>query len=433
MEYLRVFSIILLIFGISVSKILFKTIKSPLGLFSILWNTLLFMTSLNLIEYDRMSDESIVVMLISNLFFQLGAIFLGLIMQISRKRIISTDTHITPGKTRIILKWIDISIMLSIVGGILWLFQAISIVGFVSITNYNAYLLRGDVLPHINKIVSYLVYAVSMGGAILIGLIFSKYQIFKKKFILIFSGPFVVSIFIGQRNFIIIMVISLLVPILMNYGIKLITFKKEYRRLISKITIGIILFFLIVGNMRFGGTNSASNSSGLIYLIEHTYRYLTGSFVAFSKVYDNWNGDLNYGLNTFTPLFKLLNSLNLTDFDEVLIRKIESGRDPVMIPYLFNVFTYVWDFVSDFGYFGNILFNWLLGFYSSLCWSSHIKSQDIRLKNVIFVFVITFLFYSFIASITNYSMVIYGYIYAALIVVLSRKYEFDNANITKLV
>lgn len=428
MVYLTIFSLILLIFGMCISKIMFKTFKSPLGLFAILWNGLLFLASINLIEYDKISSESILLLLISNLIFQLGAIFLGMTFQISRKFKFNIDEQKKINKEKSIIKWIDTSIVLSIIGGILWLFQAVNAVGFVSIVNYNAYTLRGEVLPNINRLVSYMVYVFSMGGSVLMGLAFSKYHIFKKRFILVFSGPLVVSIFIGQRNFIIIMVISLLVPILMNNGRKLIAFKKEYRKLTFKIIIGIVLFFFIIGNLRFGGTNTATNSNILLYLIEHTYKYLTGSFVAFSKVYDSWSGDLYYGINTFTPIFKLTNSLNLTSFDAILIRKIESGRDPVMIPYLFNVFTYVWDIVIDFGYLGIFIFNWFLGFFSSLLWINYERSRDITLRNVIFVFIMTYLFYSFIASITNYSMVIYGYIYASLAVFFSKKHEDVKIN-----
>lgn len=425
MLFYSVLAILILTIGITTSLFIFETIRCPLGVFTIVWNGLFFLYSLNLVKFFSISGKAVIVIIVSYLIFYFGASTQGLMYKKIKKEQKEQNNSLQEnyGNIKVIKKGIELAIVLSAVGGILWFIQAISIMGFISISEIDAYYLRSKLLPQMNGLYTFLVYVCSLGGCILIGLLLSKHKTFSKKYLLIFIGPLIIAFFIGQRNFIIIESLFIIAPLIItkNRKINVKKSKKPDNKNAIFILISITLFFIVIGNMRMSGTDSINVDGSERNIISSTLSYLTGPFVAFSEVHESWDGTLDYGVNTFTPIAKFLDVVGIKDYDNNLITQIENGRDPIYIPNLFNVFSYIWDVISDFGYIGLLIFNWLLGFLSSMLWYKFNKKKLITSADILFVFIMVYLLYGFVASITNYVLVFYGVGYALFVVWISNR------------
>lgn len=428
MIVISILTFILFVGGIATSLKIYKTIKCPFGIYTISWNGLFFLYSLNIVDYQQISTEAIYIIFFSYIFFAIGSLSQELPKHFLKRSNNKLKNNHSQSYNNVdsIKRGINVAIFFSVIGGLLWLVQIVSILGVGNLFNHdNAYLFRANIMHQLNPLFSYFIYVFSLGGSILIGLLLSKYNIFKKKYLLIFFGPLIVAFILGQRAFLIISIFCFIAPLLTsNYKITMGVKNKGNKFIIQAISLLVVLF-ISIGSIR-GNFDSDTSTNFFINIVNKIYTYLTGSFVAFSKVLDNWGGELAYGVNTFTPVAKFTNLFGMTNFDSDLIKSIENGREPVFIPYLFNVYSYLWDVISDFGIIGLFIFVWLLGFISSYLWNRCRFRRHITTSDILLTLILVYLLYSFIASITNYSTVWYGFVYALIITMLSRKHKVKN-------
>lgn len=420
MILLSILALVCLLLGIVASMTLYRTIGCPLGVFSICWNGLFFLYTLNFNSYYEISSEAAIIIMGSFIIYLIGSVT----HQLPRSKLLNKTRPLDRTKPKVMEtldRGINLAITLSLVGGGLWLLQVIVLMGLGNIFSLDAYMFRYRIMPQINIVFSYLINTFGLGGSVLIGLKLIKLNDFKFKYLLVLMGPLTVALFTQQRALIIISMLCIMSPFLVS-GVSSDQTKRSIKRKhIIQGSSFLVVFFLVIGFIRGSFVDFQGNTNIFSNMFYKTYGYLTGSFVAFSEKMDVIEKSYGLGVNTFTPLAKLTNLIGVTKIDSTIINSIESGREPVLIPYDFNVYTYLLDIIGDFGVLGLLIFTWILGYGSSYLWG---KSNDVNkvvtLNDVTLSLVTVYLLYGFIASITSYSIVWYGFIYAYIVIIISQ-------------
>lgn len=402
--------IIIIIFnitiGLTTSYFFHKKWNTPLSIYTLSWNIPFLLQNLYLVDYYRVTKEASFYIVISYVMFYIGYASNQLIGK--SKTIVKKNGKVTKNCCNIDYKYFETAIIIAIVfsmfGFIGYLFYLYKIFGNWLFIMINPYLLREVNVP---SIFFYFMIIFSIGGSILIGLLISVGVKIKPKYYLIIIPPVGVGILTGQRILVIYCLTTILISII------LFSDKMKNRKLtLFFLSIFLFLFFIYVAQKRgslerYSNRGKIENSAFL-----HIYIYISGSYAAFSEALKNWNGKLQWGVNTFLPLFKIF---NLIDPNFINAKLIEN-RPFVFIPFPFNVYTYLWDIVNDFGYIGIIVFNWVLGVLTNKFWNkTMIYNTKITLSRIGLIAITSYLFYSFISSLSTLSAVWYGYIYAIFV------------------
>lgn len=399
------------VISIILSLILYGDLKNPLGIFTFSFLGLLLLSTSNFVNYSEVSNLGLWILLANCFAYLLGNLFIYIMPKKNSGVNKNTREKKQEGNYWVI-KGLNISIVLSLIGGLGWIiFSSLSNNIFLIFNSENIYSQRATILDSVPSIFSYLVYTFSLGGAVLIGILVSETKKFEKRYALIFFSPLVLSMILGQRAFLIITLLSMVAPFLLNFD-RFTNKKSVSNNYVFKVFMMLTLFYIFVGTIRGSFNSEFNNDFALSNMFNKTYIYLTGSFRAFSIGYEQWDGVLQYGINTFTPFIKLLNLLNISSFDQNLITVIENGRDPVMIPNLFNIYTYVWDFINDFGFIGSLFMSFTLGAVFNYFWYKAKSKSAYSYYRVIAVYFSVFIMYGFVSSLTSFSIIWYGYSFA---------------------
>ncbi|ETT51764.1 hypothetical protein BSK66_26525 [Paenibacillus odorifer] len=426
---------LMLIFGLWITWNIFRTLRCPLGIFTIVWNGLFLLHNLHLVEYTGISPESGLIIMGSYMVFLMGSILgysiklkgeFGHIKEDELNRPIPLKSLefnvVNIDEVNTVNKAIRFSLFFSNLGIILWLFQIVSRFGLKTLLNSSMYLNRVMISEHSNSFINYLINVFSLGGSLLIGILVARGYGFKKSYIMIFLPTTTVALFTGQRYMTIICILNFIAPLLVlgtGSGLEKVKSIKMKKMIVPVIIL--VLFFVFVGNKRGSFEEFSVNTKLNNVVLSKTYTYLTGSFAAFSEQLRVWDGSLMLGANTFLPLFKLTNSFGITKYDDSMLTMIDTGRPFTNIPMPFNVYSYLWDIIFDWGYIGVFLLPLILGLASSYYWRICSVSKIISYRDIILSFTIVFLMYSFVSSITSFSTVWYAYIYALLSLKLFKK------------
>jgi oligosaccharide repeat unit polymerase len=420
-----------------IAKLVFKTIRCPLGIFTLVWNGLFLLHNLPLVEYVNITIVSGTIIVLSYLFFLFGSSFAYIIypkqsflnnkkkvylQPINNELELYKTTNIANINIKSAKRGVDIAIVFSNLGIILWLIQVIKLVSLSSFTALNMYLARALIRGNISALTGYLINIFSIGGSVLAGILVARGYQFKKRYTLLFLPTFVVASFTGQRFMTIICFLTFLSPLLTLGTGQLL--KKIDRKKFKTVFLGamiLVLFFVYIGDKR--GSFDEFSTTGILTspVLARTYTYITGSFAAFSEQLNAWDGSLMFGANTFFPFFKLTNNLGIISYSSSELDMIDNVHHFVYIPGAFNVYSYLMDVVNDWGYLGVMVFPFLLGFISSHYWEKCNSSRSVSYREIMLSFTVLYLMFSFIASVTSFSTVWYAYIYALISLKLFEK------------
>ncbi|BFI98587.1 MAG: hypothetical protein PME_10230 [Priestia megaterium] len=435
-----IITLILMVVGLIVSRKFLGTIRSPIGLFSIVWNGLYALSNLSMVTYKSTSLATSMVIHATYLSVLVGALTACMFLKnkkYSKKTYNIQFNHLHNTYTyKFLIKSINFSVIVSLLGTTLWLLKSIQIVGLSRLLTLDPYQVRYLIEGNVPTIISYMM-VFSLGTSLLISLIISKGQKVKIIHFLGLIPPVTVSFFTGQRSLSLWMFLIFLLPIILIHKKKS-SPKKNLKRkfLIIVMLCSLVALFIGVGERRGSFEDTTvyqsvfSNSQ-----LTKTYIYLTGSFVALSEKMNTWDGQMNGGVSTFTPLFKVMNALRITNYDQKLLDEIVTGRDFVNIPFSFNVYTIVWDLISDFGIVGLIIFLWSVGLISTVLWDFSRKKRSVHVLDVIMILVTFYLVYGFISSITSFIPIWIGFSYSIFTIGLSkeivlRKINYNNSEVT---
>jgi len=417
-------SILLIFTSLYLSKNLFGTYSTPLSLFLLSWNGLFILSNLKLVNYYDISTKASSLIILFSVVFFLGSITIAMYFNKVKnsicRSVIENQNKFSNTNFEGIEKYITIAVVFSCVSLVLYLVEIYFLIGLRNAIFMNPYQFR-SYGAELNKLFSYMMITFSIGGSVLTGIIIARGRKFKFRYLLLLLPSLFRAVLTGERIMIIYSILSFIIPLLV---IRLRINKRYTKKIKNTLIISIIiltLLFIYVGKSRDQYASSSVYVTSLYPSIAKVYVYTTGSFVAFSEWLQTWDGKLNYGANTFTPVFSVLYNLGVINNKSINLQTV-GILEFINIPFKFNVYTFLKDIINDFGYLGLTVYGWLLGLISSyVFYKVNLKTNSSLFFDLWLVIITFYLTFGFIASISTFSSLWYGYIFAFLVLLLTNK------------
>lgn len=121
------------------------------------------------------------------------------------------------------------------------------------------------------------------------------------------------------------------------------------------------------------------------------YSYATGAFAAFDSFIKSWNGTHTYGAMCFLPIENILSRLLTGESSGISL--IYEFRE---IPFSTNIYTWLREIYTDFGFVGIVLFPFFIGIISQHCSNHKTGDKHVFVKYAILVYMYLLLIYSVI-------------------------------------
>lgn len=400
---------ILLTSSLLLSKKIFGSIMTPLGLFGVIWNGLLALESLNLVYYTPISPTAHMLFIGSFLTFTIGVVHIRLLnlIRLRSKGLVGHQTGSQEAfqvyDSKILPHGIWLWWAMSALGLIWWLADVVVKGGFAALCSPVYF--RTLNLDVGNRLSSYLI-SLSLASALLAGMN-SAYgtRHMLRDGAVILSVPVIYSVVTGARVLAIWAFLLYLMPMILVTG--RFSNSASARKSQRTIMIGLgalVALFVLVGMARsrngiedpLRGFARFSMPSALLQV----YIYLTGPFHAFSQHLATGSGDLAWGQNLLTPLAKILGVLGFPGVDSNMLKMV-TVRPPIFIPFWFNTYTYLMDWYADFGVIGILLGPYLLGTLSTwfFCSDFYKRPTALAISSLLGVQLV----FSFTASITSFN------------------------------
>lgn len=365
-------------FSLLLSKIVYGSYLSPIGIFGLVWNGMLFLFEIRLLNYYPLSVGTYVALIGSYLVFVFG-VFLSLtwdvhtrpLRQFSLREHKSVSPMIVENKRA--RKVITILNFFALVGLFLMVWKLARLVGWTHI--FDMTLVRDTMrgLSSTEKLgdggVGYLSSLLPLSAVLssvyLVQVPFDRFRAFLN--ILISMGY---SFIFGNRT----IFIWALILFVASYIIAQVFVKRvSLDRLTRPLLIGIILLsvvFGVIGSLRFNTTSDEAFyvNVKLPWFVLHTYSYVTAGIGAFNIRLDNPPKISIPGLHTFSPGIRMLAKFSpkLIGYNYATIARYTITREYVATPVRTNVYTYLGGLFNDFGWWGIFLGPFMMGWGSGL-------------------------------------------------------------------
>jgi oligosaccharide repeat unit polymerase len=165
-----------------------------------------------------------------------------------------------------------------------------------------------------------------------------------------------------------------------------------------------MLFGLVDILLQKSGTYDRPNPlQGFLFQI---YWYIASPLAAFNEFVLAFTGDHQWGQNTFFPLYKWLCRLGLARQTEVSVY-----GQMLFIPYATNVYTYLRSFYEDFGILGIAVAPYLLGWATAAVRArAHRDFQFLNLYVILLVVILFSFFNYFLFSSQIYLQILFGFV-----------------------
>lgn len=425
--------------GLIYSKFFHRTLLSPIGIYSIVWNGLLFLGCLPIVEYVPISLEAHILYIFSFLLFLIGDFQIWAVRKykIQRQKNIKNENQVRSRglqldkKITMLSHWIWIYFFLSLIGLLWFIYDVLRLGGIFAILSPAIF--RVLKLEIENRLSTYLL-SMSLASSLLSGISISHKRMNLAKGIIVLLPPFVFSYITGARFLAMMSFFLFISPILLTYS--QISSKKvsrredyiDYIRLFKSSLVIIVLFFLFFVSVYQARSNISGESPLMRYaLLPLTepilifYIYVTGPFYAFSEGIKEVKS-LMYGQNIMTPFAKLLTYLKIIASDPDELKSISTGRPPAVIPFWFNTYTYLYDWYKDFGVLGTIIGPYLLGLLSGFFYQFDLKNNLSALVFNSFIFVQIFLIQT--CTITSFNNTWIGFLGVIISLFFADKLSF---------
>lgn len=364
--------VFLALFSLLLSRLFYRSYLSPIGLFGLIWNGLLALTEMRLINYYPLSLEAYGAFIGSYALFLVGALLTTwpAVKRLHERPHVAyrrpLEKLIQPRKTRQLL---DAMNLLGLMGLMMRIWQVGQLVGWSEVTNMSAVRSATGSLAAIEKI----------GGGFtgylssllpLVAIIGGTYWVYFprdwKRVILCFVIPFGFAWLTGNRT----VFIWTSVLFFFSYTLTRALGNRESAfRLLRPILLGVILLFIVfgvIGARRFdpGNYNAYHANLKLPWALTHIYSYVTSGFAAFSVHLADPVRLPIPGALTLSPAVRMLAKVDpalLGGYTYEAVAAYTVRRPSVTTPAATNVFTFLGVLFDDFGWGGVFLIPLFMG------------------------------------------------------------------------
>lgn len=377
-----------------------KTIFTPFGIYGIIWFVLLFIAELNIFKNTNISFLAYLFFYLAYIFFLIPNLF------VSKNDICNKINKINSNINFKKLEKISLILfILFLFFSILYFYFFTKKYGSFSFILSNAYAVRQESIAD-SAIPKFISYGSTIGYAsagISAYLLFFRKNSFLKK--IIYIMPFVLTFFLGLLQSGRMGIIFYALIYIGTFLLKINLVNKKTRKKYYKNMVFILLIFLVlllipklirdksVGFDSYDSNvykNYVSNMSVLSIPFSsiglHFFTYVLGPLFAFGKYLTGASQQLTYGQAQFLPIAHLYGSLFHHEVDYTLL------YDFVEVPFQTNIFTYLREAYSDFGFIGIIITPLTLGVLCLISFKFIKKNEFLTICLVQFLFI--FVFYS---------------------------------------
>ncbi|HBE42173.1 MAG TPA: hypothetical protein DDW27_13370 [Bacteroidales bacterium] len=344
-----------------------KSILYPPFIFNSIWFLVIFIYFLYKIfdpdEMDTLHSNTLIFIVLSNLFFFLGGLF---VITNSKKK--PKEILFRPSKIPEILD--DIILVVTVLALILLYYKAVDLASRIEAKNF-LMALRYQ-LTNVRLNYGILEYFLSFGlfASLYRLYTFDKFSDLNKKkkvktvlAVLISFGFLVLS---TGRTYFFFYFIVVILSIYLKSKIK--------RKYFWGTFLAALAVFILVGVvLNKGGNLEYSLAKNISSSMDHILAYFEGPLLAFDR-FLNSEFDHTYGENTFRFFIALLYELKIIDKPP-----LDIVNEWILVPYPTNVFTVFYEYVMDFGRIGCLIIIFLFGllhtwmFYRSKTAGNHFK------------------------------------------------------------
>ncbi len=418
--------IFMLVLHLFFCKYVLKSFTLPFSIYGIIWFVVLIFMRLPIIEFTPFNDLTMIIFLSSYFALLIPHIF------VSKKKLLSILkglSDIRPIKeAKVLYKWLFlISFVLT---GLYVYFMARHYGGIMFILR-NSYYVRYDAMGQ--QIVPLAItYGLGIGyvaagfGSYL--LFFSKTTTFQKLYyILPFFFAVGIDILTSSRMGILFYAIIYFSSLLLKYNCISVEEKRRYRRILFfGLVLALIILFVpkYLRDASVGGSDYSSytkylvnqdlNKFPLIGPFMHYFTYITGPLAAFDEYVITFTNEFSMGEAQFLPLVHIFTRLFGGESNYDILYEF------VSVPFSTNIYSYLREAYSDFGFIGILLTPFMLGLLSLI--ASRLDSKNKLLNFGIFQYVYLYCIFSiFYTPFSQGGPTIGFFIYILILIYLNLK------------
>lgn len=411
-----------------ISRVLYRTYLSPIGIFGLIWNGALALFEARLIDYYPLSIEAYIAFIGSFVLFVFGALVSTWpLVQLMQRSPISAYKSpfamvLNPRRARQVLNILN---LLSLVGLMLTTITFAQLVGWGALFDMSRVRdvmrnleatekLGGGIVGYLSSL---LPLAAILGGVYLVQ---APSDWFRASLCLFISlGQVVIS---GSRSsFIWASVLFFTAYILTRTFVK----RESLGRMIRPLLIGMVIFFVVfssIGSRRFDTANYDVFFANveLPWSIMHAYSYFTAGFGAFSIHLDDPIYISVPGLHTLSPVVRMLARIDpglVNGYSYATLLNYTVSRESVATPTRTNVYTYLGALFDDFNWWGVFLTPLSMGILSGLVFYRLLVRSDFGTIGLYSLFCLQCV-YSSMAIITHANAILLS----AFVLMAIRKY-----------
>lgn len=430
--YLLLF-VVTLVFHVAICLLYFRTIATPVGIYGLIWFTLLTLTQLPIIEYNELSVLAIALFYIAYFFFLIPSLF-------SSKK--SYECMLRE------LEDVNVSALRKIAYITLIIYTFVALIAMIYIVKYFGGLskifdspystreeyMNADIIP---LIVSYsLSLSYIPAGIFSYLLFFTKTKVFDK---LLYLSPLLVVACLDLMSFSRMNTIFHIIIYFSSFCLRLTKMKRierrKYLRIIISSAIIVVIVLVVPKLFRNHGDYSTDTYWKYSYIDNinpitgsflHLFTYATGPIVAFSEFVTNFKGDFLFGQASFLPIYNLLaRVLPFVKTDFSILYK------SVYVPFPINIFTFLREAYTDFGIFGVMGVPIIWGLLCNLCLKVRLKNNFLKIVilQYVYLYLIFGIFYTpYSQGSPAFGMFLYFFTVLFLGKKLNRKALYRSAN-----
>jgi oligosaccharide repeat unit polymerase len=360
--------LICLILTLTISKVLFKSIFTPLGVYSFFWGFALFLFHLHLLPYPPLTSTAKIAIFGSYLTFFLGSITVSLLKE---KKLQGNKSNIFYVNTNNLKVAMVATGILGAIGAIKRVLSSLAVVGIAG-------MLKGSM-----RIIIY-GFREGVGISVIWGLlyslnfiagVFSGYYIATKSHKNLFSFLPLISIIIGSistggRTSILFILLLYFFGYLFGSKKSLPPYLKRPNetKLIFIVSLMLVVFLSLGtiiwysrGGLEIAKANEPIYETKLPLQIIHYYHYIVCSFPALDRYISTYDATHTWGAGILYPIFHQFERIGLIEKLPVQGTNLEA----VNIPLKTNVYSYLRVLYQDFGIIGTILVPYIIGLLTS--------------------------------------------------------------------
>ncbi len=369
----------LALLSLTLSHVLYHTILSPIGIFGVLWNGLLALFEIRLVNYDPLSEQAYVAFIGSFVLFVCGVLIVTL--AVSPVRRWPTPVQVlNPVRARRVLDFLN---TLGLLGLLLTAIQLVRLVGWgalfetVAVRQAVAGLEAGQFG---GGLAGYSLALAPLAG-IIGGIYLAQYPSGRSRAVVCLLVSLGNGVLTGNRSLFIWTLVLFAIAYMLTRVFANHEPVRNLGRLLILASVALFVVFGAIGLLRFSQFLPYEESNvnvKLPWTVLQAYQYVTSGFGAFSvHIADPVRIDLP-GVYSFTPIVRAVARANsgLAGYSYEFLVQYTTSRPTVYIPVGTNVFTYLAAPFDDLGWMSLILMPLAMGLLSGFVFLKLLKQPS---------------------------------------------------------